>query len=106
MKKEDDISVEVLPSPGEIKIHLPLYYQIHQILCLKECVKSTKKQKQKIQNQTKQINPTQTKQKAEQLLCAVPHKRLILQSNWGVPRTMSGSQFQAVVSDLSKGAQL
>lgn len=86
MEMEDDISVEVLPSSGEIKIHLPLCYQIHQILCLH----STKK----------------PPNKPEQLLNAVPHKRLILQSNWGVPRTMTGSQLQAVVSDLSKGVQL
>lgn len=57
MKKEDDISVEVLASPGEIKTHLPLYCQIHQILC----VKSTKKTQKPKNHKT----PTQTNQKAE-----------------------------------------
>lgn len=48
---EDDISAEVLPSPGEIKIHLPLCYHIHQILYLQKCVKSTKKNPKQTRNQ-------------------------------------------------------
>lgn len=53
MKKEDDISVEVLPNPGEIKIHLPLYYQY-----IKSCVcRSVWKVKKKPTKTKKPQNP-------------------------------------------------